>query len=453
MRLILKMSGIVVVMWCFLSGESLAQTPSAYDFSIKECVSYALEHQNSIQMARFDEYIADKKMDELMAGAYPQISGSVNLQGNIQRPQFLLSFAPGQPVQKVPVGQPWQHNAGINLGQLVFDWRFFIGLDATKAFKQLAEMNTQRTKDEAVNQVVAAYYVALGTKENGKLLDINMERLQKLLKDTEAMYRNGLVEQTDVDRIQISINNIKTEKSKFDRMYELCIDLLKFQMGMPLASTLTLTEELPEVKVGKDDWVNLVNPDFSKRREFQIMKQQVLLESYNRKQILANLYPNVYGFGYYQFNMQGKPVFTFDENATFSTSAAGLKINIPIFDGFQVRNKIQQSDIALRKLFLTEEILVNGLSMELNNAVTTLINNQDTYKFQEENVALAQSVFDKAKLKYKEGVGSSLEVNNAEVALKEAMQNLLSARFEYLSAKLKIETLKGELRQKYAPEN
>lgn len=452
MRFKLKQGMILSGILVLLSLKSIAQSTSSYTFTIQECVNYALEHQNDIKMSRFDEYIAEKKMDELMSAAYPQVAGSINLQGNIQRPQFIFSFVPGQPAQKVPVGQPWQHTAGVNLSQLIFDWRFFIGLDATKAYGTLSEMNTKRTEDEVINQVVTAYYNALTAKEGGKLLDINLERLQKLLKDTDALYKNGLVEKMDIERIQISINNIETEKVKFGRMLMLSVDVLKFQMGMPVNNTLTLEEEFPELDVRNEDLSSLTNPDFSKRREFSIMKQQALLESYNRKQMLANLYPNIYGFAYYQFNMQGEPIFTFAETGTFSSSAAGLKINIPIFDGFQTRAKVQQSDVNLKKISLAKEMLENGLSLEMNNAIATLKNSRDTYKFQEENVQLARSVFEKAQLKYKEGVGSSLEVNNAEVAVKEALQNLLAAKYEYLSARLKIQSVKGELRQMYAPE-
>ena len=377
----LQFNRVVLILGVFLllGQQTFAQAPQSHTFSIQECVNYAMEHQNDIKMSRFEEYIAQKKIDEIMASAYPQIDGNVTLQANIKRPQFIFSFTPGQPAQKVPVGQPWQHVAGVTLNQLIFDWRFFIGLDATKAYTKLAEMNTKRTEDEAINEVATAYYAALSAKEGGKLLDINKERLQKLFKDTDAMYKNGLVEKMDVDRIRISINNIETEKVKLRRMIDLSVDMLKFQMGMPIDDQLVLSEQFPDLEIETENWNNLLNADFSKRREFEIMKQQQLLEGYNRKQMMAGYYPSIYGFGNYQFNMQGDKVFTFTETATFSSSGAGLRINVPIFDGFLKRAKIQQSDINVQKISLAKEMLQNGLSLEMKNATTILKNARDTY--------------------------------------------------------------------------
>lgn len=443
-----NMYKILYFICLFIPFSSIAQSGS-HAFNISQCVKYALDNQYSIKNAHFDEYIAQQQVNNITGAGLPQVNASVNLQGNIQVPQFFLPFGPNGSFVKLKAGQPFQHNANVNVGQLVFDGTFFLGLEAAREFVNLSKIMTERTEIEVINNVVTAYYTALTAREGGALIDLNLQRLEKMYKDTDAMYRNGLVEKIDLDRIQISINNLKTEQQKFERMVALTVELLKFQMAMPIEDKLILTEKLPEINVENTNIDNLGKIDFSKRIESKLLDQQALLEDYNRRRYVVSYYPSIYAFGYYQFNMQGEKVFNFEETGTFSQSAAGLKINIPIFDGLRTNAKIQESKINSEKIKISRQILERGLQMEMENSLATLKNSRDNYKIQTENVELAKSVFAKTQLKYKEGVGSSLEVNNAEIAIKEAERNRLTAQLEYLTAELKVQVIKGELREKY----
>lgn len=426
---------------------SVGMLNAQHRYSLKECVNYALQNNQNLKISRFDEYIAQRQVDGLTGLGMPQVSGSVNFQGNIQLPQFILAL-PGMPPSKITAGQKWQHTAGAQLSQLIFDGTFFLGLEAAKQFVKLAELNSERSRTEIMNQVASAYYTALIVEEKGRMLDINMERLQNLLKETKAVYDNGLAEKNDLDRVQLSLNNLKIEKEKFERAKNLAVELLKFQMGMPVNETLTLTEKLPNIQPDKEDLSAYQNMDLSKRVEFKVLDQQAKLADYNRRRYLMSYYPSLYGFAFYQFNMLGNEVITFKETNTFSTSAAGVKLNIPIFDGLRTNANVQEQKINLDKIRVSRELMERGMQMELTSAIATLQDGRDTYKAQVENVALAKRIYDTAKLKYKEGVGSSLEVNNAEVAYKEAEQNLLNAQLEYLNAKLKIWQIRGELQEK-----
>ncbi len=435
---------------CFLFPFlGIAQESSSHAFDISQCVKYAIDNQYSLKTSHFEEYIAQAQVDNLLGAGLPQVNASLNLQGNIQVPQIFFPNPQTGELTKFKIGQPFQHNAAVNLSQLVFDGTFFIGMQAAKEFVNLSKIMTQRTEIDIINNVATAYYSALTAKEGGTLIALNLQRLENLHKDTDAMYRNGLVEKMDLDRIQISINNLKTEQVKFERIVALTVELLKFQMAMPMEDKLILTEKLPEMKIDDEDIDKLRSIDYTKRIESKLLDQQELLENYNRRRYQATYYPSVYAFGYYQFNMQGKPVFTFSETGTFSQSAAGLKVNIPIFDGFRTRAKIQESTISLDKIKVSRQMLQRGLQMEMENALTTLKNSRDTYKAQTENVELAKSVFAKTQLKYKEGVGTSLEVNNAEIAIKEAERNRLSAQLDYINARLKVQMIRGELKEKY----
>lgn len=444
-----------LILWLMIPLSLFSQKPpESFRFNIKQCVKYALENHPNIRMAEFDVYITQREADYITGMGLPQVNASVNLQSNIKPPQFILTLPnpqTGQPQSsKVKAAQPWQHNAMINASQLVFDGTFFLGLKAAKEYVNLSRINVERSENEAIEQVVNAYYSALLAKEASKIIDANITRLEKLYKDTDVMYKNGLVEKIDLDRIQITLNNLATEKMKVKRFSDLSVELLKFQMGMNVNSELSLTEELPALDLTSENVADATPVDVTRRVEYTLIRQQEIMEDYNRRRYIMSYYPSLYAFGYYQWNMQGKDFAVFNDNTTFGTSAAGLKLNVPIFDGLRTNAKVQQSKVALQKIGVSKEMFENSVQLQYKNAIATLLNSKDSYKIQESNVTLAQSVFEKAQLKYKEGVGSSLEVNNAEVAMKEAQNNLLSAKFEYLNAKLKLAQVRGELKDRFA---
>ncbi|MFN0200597.1 MAG: TolC family protein [Bacteroidia bacterium] len=416
---------------------------------LKDCILYALEHNYNLRMTRFDEYITKKEAQYLVGLGLPQISASVDLQDNIKRPQFIFSFVPGQPAQKVPVGQQWQHNANVQFSQLIFDATFLLGTQAAKEYVNLSKINTQRTETELIANITSAYYNACRVKESLSLLEANVKRLEKRFKDTEAMYQNGLVEKTDLERVQIILNNIKTEQRKYERLVGLSVDMLKFQMGMDIETALNVTTNLANVDVENEKLDVASKLDFSKHFEYRLIEQQSLLEDYNRRRYIAQYYPSLVGFGYYQWNMQASDIIDFSETATFGQSAIGLKLRVPIFDGLRTNVKVQQSRATIDRIQVSKEMFESGAKLKLNNAVTEVQNSKEAYLSQKANVALAKSVYDKTMLKYKEGIGSSLDLNEAETAMKEAENNLLNAKFDYLQAKLQLMQARGELRETY----
>jgi outer membrane protein len=154
----------------------------------------------------------------------------------------------------------------------------------------------------------------------------------------------------------------------------------------------------------------------------------------------------------YQRSGAGNALNTvYDSRNWFSSSLLGVNMQIPIFDGFLKsskiqRNRIQQDQLENQRLFLDDNI-----SLEIYQARTSLKNDLNILEVQRENMALAQEVYDISKIKYNEGVGSNLEVVEADAALIESEINYLSALYDGLIAKVDLEKALGIL--KYEIEN
>ncbi|MCB0836343.1 MAG: TolC family protein [Bacteroidetes bacterium] len=462
-------SFLLLTILAFLLSKSQfvkAQGNSATEFTLEDCIQYALQNNKTLQNARFDEYIADASVKEIISSGYPQINGSADLQYFASLPTSILPgiFNPkvdpvtgdpiidpetGQPVPGDPLevkfGFPWQSTAGIQLNQLIFDGTFFIGLQAAKTFVELSEVNTSRSQEEVALAVSKAYYQALISEEQLNLIDANIERLKTLYTETQSLNEAGFVEKIDVDRLNISYNNLKLEKSKVERFVELSKSMLKFQMGMPISEPISFSEKARELMETPNMEIVLDDFDPNNRIEFTLLSTRLKLENYNLRRYRAGYMPSLYGFTSMQWNAQRDEFNLFSTNEKwFPIAVMGLQLNIPIFDGFRKHQQIQQSKLAIRKIENEEIILQQSVSLEIQSAVTNLNNSLETLNAAEKNVELAREVYRVSQIKYKEGVGSSLELNDAETQLKQAESSQLSGMFEYLMAKLELQKAKGE---------
>ncbi|MEL6843087.1 MAG: TolC family protein, partial [Bacteroidota bacterium] len=332
----------------------------------------------------------------------------------------------------------------ISAQQLIADGSFFLGLAAAKAYVDLAQRNTERTREQLVYDVTKAYYSALMAEEQLKLLEANLDRLETLYNETKVLNENGFVEKIDVDRLQISYTNLSLEREKIKRFAKLGQDLLKFQMGMPIDTEIALTEEISKM-VAEPALDPLGSFSAQNRAEYSLLSSQLELESYNYRRHKVGYLPSIYAFGSYQYQAQRDEfnLFSTDEK-WFPISVVGLQINIPLFDGLAGYQRMQQSEIKMKQIENQRLLFEQSAMLEARKASSDLWNAYNNVQAYQRNLELAQKVYKVSQIKYKEGVGSSLELNDAETTLQEVEANYLSAVFEYLLAQTDLRKALGE---------
>jgi len=123
----------------------------------------------------------------------------------------------------------------------------------------------------------------------------------------------------------------------------------------------------------------------------------------------------------------------------------GITVNATLFDGLQNHYKMDQVRLQIQQAKNTREQAENGLQLEALNARTTLSNALLSVQSQKSNLIMAEDVARVTKIKYQQGVGSSLEVMNAETSLKEAQTNYLSALYDAYMAGVTYKKAMGSL--------
>lgn len=428
------------------SGFLQAQDPQA--FSLSDAIAYAEKESNSLKNAEINLAYAKEQVRDYTSIGLPHLSAGIDYKYNIQIPVSVVPantfnpMAPDDEYVKLKFGV--NHNLAFNatLSTLVFDGSYFVGL---KAAKGLVELN-MRQKDLAEHDikygVKSAYLTVLMMQENKEVIERNITNLEKLLQETKAFYKNGMVEQLDVDRLELSKSNLLAELDIVERQTDLAQNALKFQMNYPLDKPITLTDSLSALlqEISLEDLSGSVSLD--NRQELKVLRQSEYLNDLNVRRYQMQYVPNMTAFLTHQQSLQRNDLFKTGIPFVPAT-ILGLSLKVPIFDGFGTDAKIKMARLDKERISLQIKELERGITLEVMNARVNVQNAQERLKNQESNLALAEKILATTKTKYREGVGSSFEITQAEQELYRTQAAYMNALYDLLMAKNSLDKALG----------
>ena len=421
----------------FLYTQSFAQP--ANTFTAKEAVDYAIKNSVQVKNALVDIEIQRQTNKEITAAAYPQINGNLSVNDFLNIPTSLIpaEFFGGAPGTYAPVKFGTKYNAsfGAEVQQILFDGQVFVGLMARKTVIESAIKIKEITAEQIKVNVMKIYYqLVVGTKQIGSI-DANIARFDKLLHDTREIYKNGFAEKLDVDKVEVQLNNLQTEKLKAENQIAAGYEGLKFLMGMPQQNSLILTDTLSEEELKSNILDQSYN--YNNRKEFQLLDIATKLGEFNIRRYRLSKIPTLSATGSFNKNAQ-RTSFDFFKGGGqwFTTSFISMRVNIPIFDGGARNARIAKAKLELEKtknnveqfkLSVDNDVAQSRLKMK-----TALL----TMDSQKKNIELAEQVYKTTKLKYEQGLGSNQEIYNAQTELKVAQNNYYSSLYDAINAKI-----------------
>lgn len=441
--------------------------------SLDEAVNYALQNSLSVKNSRIQLADAEAQVKERLASGLPKLNASVDYNYYLDIPTSILPpFFPetetvfaqnndptGNPVpiqitkldnQGNPVfGEPQEiqfglrHNAtaGIQLQSLLFDWTYFTGVRAAREFREYTAKTVTVTERDVRNQVIDAYLPALIVQENIAILDSNLVNLNKLKFETEESYKAGFVEQLDVDRLVLSIANLEVQREALVRQSETVKNALKLALNMNAEADIELTDNINVLlnEPNEEDLTGTINIDA--RPELAVIDRGLALADLNIEVNKAGYYPSFSGFFSYQQQFQGNKL---NDGNWFPISLVGIQANIPIYSGGLRKAKVERAKLTKETNVLQKEQFVRGVTLEVQTARINYISAKDRVANQQDNLDLANRIFDTTKIKYREGVGSSLEVTSAEQQLYQTQQAYTTALYDLLVAKFALQRALGK---------
>jgi outer membrane protein len=429
------------------AGRAQAQEPTP--LSLEEATDYALKHNANVKNARLDIAIQKSKNAELTGMALPQVNAKNDFMSypNVMQsfvPAEFIGGAPGTYVA-VPFTPKFSNTLSASASQILFDGTVLVVLQGKKTLMKLAELGAQSTIQDVRYRVQGSYYTLVIARKQFDLVNRSMAILRKGARDQEAMYKEGLIEKLDVDRTTVQVNNLQTDSIKLGNMLVVGEQTLKYVMGMDINNPIVLTDTALDRNLDAAKSTLLEEVDYTNRLEYNLSVTQLRYNEFdlkrNRYQSLPSL--NAFGSGSYLYSSNQFGDIVKPKNYIFY-SMVGVTLNIPIFSGFQRSNQVKQAKYNLEKSRNTVAFSKLSIDFETAQARNNLKSALLTEDNERRNLALANSVLDVANRKYKEGVGSSIEVNQAQTALLQSQNNYFQAQLDVISAQTDLQKALGE---------
>lgn len=429
----------------FIYTQSFAQQVNA--FTAKQAVDYALKNSAQVKNALLDIQVQYQTNKEITAMAFPQVNGNISVNDYLSLPTSLIpaEFTGGAPGTFIPLkfGTKYSASLGADLQQILFDGQVFVGLQAKQTAIAFSTKTAEVTQEMIKANVYKIYYQLVVGYKQIESIDANISRFEKLLHDTREIYKNGFAEKLDVDKVEVQLNNLNTEKLKAQNQLEAGIEGLKFLMSMQQKDKLVLTDSLTEEELRN----NILDESYKyeDRKEFQLLNIGAKLNEFNIRRYKLSKMPTVSGFANFSKNAQRKSFDFLKGGDWFTTSLIGFKVTVPIFDGGAKNARIEKAKLELQKTNNNIEQLKLSIDNDVEQSRLKMKNALATMESQKRNIELAEQVYRTTKLKYEQGLGSNQEIYTAQTELRVAQNNYYSSLYDAISAKIDYLKAAGKL--------
>lgn len=430
---------ILLALYFFVNPAQAQQTQDSTltAATLNECVQYALAHQPRIQQSLIDEQIVDANIKTKLSEWYPQLNLDYSLQHYFKTPVSVIN---GTPVSTAPKNFS---TAYFSATQNIFNRDVLLASQTAKNVRTEASQLTTNNKIYLTLNVSKAFYDVLLSQQQIDLVDQDIARLTRSVRDAYNQYKAGVVDKTDYKRAQILLNNAQAQKKQYTEAVKAKFSVLKLLMGFPQNDTFSLVYDSVQLK--NEIFIDtLQQVNYETRIEYQILKtEQSLLQS-NLKYYKWGFIPNISAYGNYNFYYANNDFSKLYKN-DFPSSFVGISLGFPIFQGFKRTSQIRSAQLTLDRLQYNFQSLRDSIQSEYTQALAAYRSVLNDYNVQRENLDLANDVYNTINLQYKAGVKTYLEVIVAESDLRAAQVNYLNALYEVLSSKLDVQKALGIL--------
>ncbi|GGF22447.1 TolC family protein [Echinicola rosea] len=437
-------TGLIAVF--FVGNSLMAQEPIADGevLTLQESIQLGLKHNTEIKKAQLDEDAADHQRKEITGTGLPQVDayGDYNnfldvypqaIPGGVLDPNSDPSD-----INVIAFGVPQSVKAGVQVSQLIFSQSYLVGLKAAKTSEEFYQLMTRMTEEDIIYDVALNYYSVISTELQMDNLQANHDQLKRLEEIIRSQYENDLARKVDYNRVKVNLTTLETEMDNLEIAIEQRKNYLKLVMGIPVNTEIELApydfsdKSLPLQALQMD-------PDLGQRYDLKVLEKQQELNDLNVDNIKSGYYPTLSAFADVNYNAFSSEFdFLSTGHVWYRGALVGLKLSVPIFDGFQKKHKIAQARVEGQKIKYDQYMAEQNAEAEYLNAVKKLNNSIKSLKAQESNLELSEDVFKQTGQLYREGLSPLTDLLDAETSLRQA-------RSSYYRQVINVKTAEADL--------
>jgi outer membrane protein TolC len=473
MRFTFLVTGLLLLLQSTSFGQVKGDSLFAdAELTLEDAIKVAVANNPQVNRALLSVKDADELVDIAYSEVYPSISSNMSYTRNFEVP---VNFIPAiifdqnaDPDELIAVAFGTDNNwqGGFTVTQNIFRGEVFVGLSTSEIFKTVQQENLRATTQQIITQARVAYYQVLVAKEQLRLQEAQIRRIEQNLKENRARLQAGLVDEYAVLQLEVQLSNQRPQLIEAQYAVDEAYRNLKVALGLPLQVDFKVKGNLNAFDIVSEDAgmdenaqikrIDRMNPFIFQREEetmnsfmeergdLRVLGARLNLNDKEIQAVKSRFLPTITAAYNLQWSAAEPDTPTFFENSTrFQT--LGINVSLPIFEGFKRMADVQRARIARKDI--EEQIRAAELSAEneVASAAEELNKSFETAEARKQALEQAEQGYERALARLENGIGSQIEVTDAEVQVRQAEVNYALMVFEYLSAKAQYDLATGQV--------
>ncbi|HDO26511.1 MAG TPA: TolC family protein [Bacteroidetes bacterium] len=431
----LNKRNLLISLLVFLTGFIQAQ--EVRYFSLQEALDYAMNNNYQVILSGKNIEAAKARVLESTAIGLPQIDGKVTYDDNFARPTFIFpSFTPGGKEMEIKMGTNYNASFGASLNQLLFSGQYLVGLKAAKKYLEKTTADFFKDKLAIKQQVADSYYNILSTEAALDIVDTTYLLTKVLADETRQIYKVGFAEDIDVDQLDLLVSDLEASRVFLDNQRGIAYAFLKFYLGLSENDSIVLTDDMQSlVEKSKKSLILSQTFKYSQNADYISLNKQKELTLLQVNLAKSAYMPTLAARVNYQTQAQRNSWdFFSSEGKWYQSGALGITLDVPILSSGQRKAKVKQAKIAFEQVEISEKQLVTTLNLQYQTAKNEYLNAYRVYQNKDKARKIADKIFTKTSVKFKEGMSSSLDILNTQTQYLKAEQDFITASLTLLKA-------------------
>jgi len=451
-----------------LGGTSISTAQESVKLSLDESIKMALQNNTNVINSKLDMKITQHKIWEITSTGLPHIDLKSSYQHLFVVPT--INF-PGTQLSKTKV--PFDSNTGtgtisdltlssgeniylnsvagtpielgiannistdITVSQLIFSGSYIVGLQARKAYANLAKQNDEKTRLDVIETVMNIYHMLQMAEESRKILAQNLENINKTLNEITEMNKQGFVEKTDVDQLEVTANTVKNAINQIDSNLDMGYRLLKIQLGLEEKVKIELSDQMETNDSLVSTSIKLVDEQFdiNQNADYKLIQTNEHFTKLDFKLSKSSFLPTLSGF--YNHNIQlNSAAFNFAPK-----DVIGINLSLPIFSSGERLAIVAQKRLTYEKAQNTSKYISGTLIMQASEYRNDVKLKLERYLNQKKTKELSDEIYQRTVEKYKQGISSSMDLMSSQNQYLTNLTAYYQSIYDLQGAKSKLEKL------------
>lgn len=428
-----------------LVGQQLALGAST-TLSLDDAIELALKNNRNISVAKLGVTKAESQVREAYGTALPSVSVAAGFNHNIQLPVFFFPNPVTGEVAPLRFGLTNGYNVTTQVQQILFNSSVITAISASQLYSDAAEAQLKAAIAEVVTETKKRYYQAVAASGYATVAEATLSNIIELQRNITALFNEGLVAEFDKIRADVAVANAQPMVVQAKSVRYASLAALQTYIGMNLNDSITVSED---VLSGAGDTPNpeeALELAMRENLDLRALEQQIEVGKRMVDLSRADYYPTLAAFGQWQSQGQSD---TFNDWRSATSTVVGLSFSMNVFNGLRTNEKVEQASIDVRTALERMSQVRDLIHLQIRTVINQLESARLRIQAQKTTVDQAQRGFDIAKVRYKEGTGSLLEITDAETSLAQAKVNAINALVDYHVTRADYDRSVGRIDPKY----